>query len=121
MLTRVGLAGRGDEPLSSLTYIDQKRVELARALISDPQLLLLDEWLAGLNATELLEGIDLIKSISAEGTTIVLVEHLMDAIRSLCQTCVVMNVGKVIASGETDSVLSIPEVIDAYLGDASDV
>ena len=50
-----------------------------------------------------------------------LVEHLMDAIRSLCQTCVVMNVGKVIASGETDSVLSIPEVIDAYLGDASDV
>ena len=120
MLARVGLEGRGGAPLSSLTYIDQKRVELARALISDPTLLLLDEWLSGLNATELLEGIELIRSIAAEGTTIVLVEHLMDAVRELCQTSVVMNVGKVIAAGETAAVLSHPEVINAYLGDTND-
>jgi branched-chain amino acid transport system ATP-binding protein len=120
MLARVGLEGRGSAPLSSLTYIDQKRVELARALISDPTLLLLDEWLSGLNSTELLEGIDLIRSIAAEGKTIVLVEHLMDAVRELCKTSVVMNVGKIIAAGETATVLRNPEVIKAYLGDAID-
>jgi branched-chain amino acid transport system ATP-binding protein len=120
MLVRVGLEGRGNAPLSSLTYIDQKRVELARALISDPTLLLLDEWLSGLNATELLEGIELIRSIANEGKTIVLVEHLMDAVRELCNACVVMNVGKVIAVGSTEKVLSDPQVINAYLGDAND-
>jgi branched-chain amino acid transport system ATP-binding protein len=120
MLARVGLEGRGSAPLSSLTYIDQKRVELARALISDPTLLLLDEWLSGLNSTELLEGIDLIRSIAAEGKTIVLVEHLMDAVRELCKASVVMNVGKIIAAGETATVLRNPEVIKAYLGDAID-
>jgi branched-chain amino acid transport system ATP-binding protein len=82
--------------------------------------LLLDEWLSGLNATELLEGIELIRSIAAEGTTIVLVEHLIDAVRELCQTSVVMNVGKVIAAGDTAAVLSHPEVINAYLGDTND-
>ena len=119
MLTRVGLEGRGEQPLDALTYIDQKRVELARALVSDPELLLLDEWLSGLTASELREGIELIRSIGAEGTTIVLVEHIMEAIRSLCDTSVVMNAGKVIADGPTQTVLNIPEVIDAYLGDAS--
>lgn len=119
MLSRVGLQGRGDQPLDALTYIDQKRVELARALISEPDLLLLDEWLSGLTASELREGIELIRSIGLEGTTIILVEHIMEAIRALCDTCVVMNAGKVIADGDTQTVLNIPEVIDAYLGDTS--
>lgn len=119
MLERVGLQGRGDQPLGALTYIDQKRVELARALISEPDLLLLDEWLSGLTASELRDGIELIRSIGLEGTTIILVEHIMEAIRSLCDTCVVMNAGKVIADGATQTVLNIPEVIDAYLGDTS--
>ena len=119
MLARVGLQGRGDQPLDALTYIDQKRVELARALISEPDLLLLDEWLSGLTASELREGIELIRSIGLEGTTIILVEHIMEAIRALCDTCVVMNAGKVIADGDTQTVLNIPEVIDAYLGDTS--
>ena len=119
MLARVGLQGRGDQPLDALTYIDQKRVELARALISEPDLLLLDEWLSGLTASELREGIELIRSIGLEGTTIILVEHIMEAIRALCDTCVVMNAGKVIADGDTRTVLNIPEVIDAYLGDTS--
>ena len=100
-----------------LTYIDQKRLELARALALQPDLLLLDEWLAGLNPTELEQGIALIQSLRGQGITILLVEHVMDAIRSLCDRCVVMNAGRLIAAGPPDEVLADPEVIRAYLGD----
>lgn len=117
LLERVGLSGRGDTMATELTYIDQKRLELARALALRPDLLLLDEWLAGLNPTELLQGIDLIQSLRSEGIGILMVEHVMDAIRSLCDRCVVMNTGRKIAEGTPESVLSEPEVIRAYLGD----
>jgi ABC-type branched-subunit amino acid transport system ATPase component len=116
-LERVGLAQAMDQPVSALTYIDEKRVELARALAADPQILLLDEWLAGLNPTELQTGIQLIHSLRDDGRTIVLVEHVMDAIRSLCDRCVVMNSGAKIAEGTPDEALSHPEVVRAYLGD----
>lgn len=116
-LERVGMGHAVDAPTASLTYIDEKRVELARALASDPRILLLDEWLAGLNATELAIGIDLIRSLREEGRTIVLVEHVMDAIRSLCDRCVVMNSGAKIAEGTPDATLADREVIRAYLGD----
>lgn len=117
VLETVGIADKAKAHVSQLTYIDTKRVELARALAGEPQVLLLDEWLAGLNPTELTEGIDLIHRLRAEGRTIILVEHVMDAIRSLCDTCVVMSSGKKIAEGTTEEVLSDPEVIRAYLGD----
>lgn len=116
-LGEVGLAGRAGEKASALTYIDQKRMELARALAAEPQLLLLDEWLAGLNPTELLTGIDLIRSLEKRGMTILLVEHVMDAIRALCGRCVVMNAGRKIADGPTFEALRDPEVVRAYLGD----
>ncbi len=116
-LERVGMGHAISMPTASLTYIDEKRVELARALASDPAVLLLDEWLAGLNPTELETGIDLIRSLRNEGRTVVLVEHVMDAIRSLCDTCVVMNSGQKIAEGTPDEVLSDKAVIRAYLGD----
>lgn len=117
LLSDVGLAGRTSQPADSLTYIDLKRMELARALASDPQLLLLDEWLAGLNPTELRAGIDLITALRQRGITILLVEHVMDAVRALCSRCVVMNAGTKIADGPTSDVLADREVIRAYLGD----
>lgn len=119
-LDKVGVGHLAHAPIGQLTYIDTKRVELARALAGDPVVLLLDEWLAGLNPTELTEGIALIHALRDEGRTIILVEHVMDAIRSLCDTCVVMSSGQKIAQGSPEEVLSDAEVIRAYLGDDAD-
>ncbi|MDB5601496.1 MAG: transporter ATP-binding protein [Xanthobacteraceae bacterium] len=118
LLVRVGLGDKTDMPADQLTYIDQKRLELARALALEPDLLLLDEWLAGLNPSELQDGIALVKMLRDEGLTIVIVEHVMDAIRSLCDRCVVMNTGRKIAEGTPATVLADREVVRAYLGDS---
>jgi ABC-type branched-subunit amino acid transport system ATPase component len=118
LLERVGLKQRADMFASQLTYIDQKRLELARALATQPELLLLDEWLAGLNPTELKIGIDLVRRIRGEGITIVMIEHVMEAIRALCDRVVVMNAGERIAEGTPDSVLADLHVVQAYLGGA---
>ncbi len=116
MMSQVGLTGKGMLPVTMLTYIDQKRVELARALMSDPKIILLDEWLAGLNPTEMKIGINLISGIRYEGRTVVVVEHHMEAIRSLCDRCIVMNSGQTIAEGKPNEVLNDEQVIAAYLG-----
>jgi branched-chain amino acid transport system permease protein len=117
LLARVGLGDMADTPAGQLTYIDQKRLELARALALSPDVLLLDEWLAGLNPSELQVGIALVKMLRDEGLTIIIVEHVMDAIRSLCGRCVVMNAGRKIAEGSPEEVFANTEVIRAYLGD----
>lgn len=116
LLELAGLRKFADTPAVDLTYIDQKRLELARALALKPRLLLLDEWLAGLNPTELQVGIQLIRSLRAQGLTVILVEHVMDAVRALCDRCVVMLAGGKLAEGDTQDVLSQDEVITAYLG-----
>ncbi len=77
----------------------------------------LDEWLAGLNPSELAIGIALIERLSRQGRTIIMVEHVMDAIRTLCGRCLVMSSGRSIREGDVDEVLSDPEVVRAYLGD----
>jgi ABC-type branched-subunit amino acid transport system ATPase component len=118
LLRRVGLTGSAERMPGQLTYIDQKRLELARALALSPRVLLLDEWLAGLNPTELREGIAVVHALRKEGLTIVLVEHVMDAIRSLCDRCAVMNAGEKIAEGPPAQVLKDKAVVRSYLGGA---
>ncbi len=115
-LERVGLHGRGSQSVGDLNYIDQKRLELARAISTHPRALLLDEWMAGLNPTELRTAMDLIASLRDLGMTVLLVEHIMEAVRTLCPRCIVMRAGKKIADGPTGDVLADPEVIAAYLG-----
>ncbi|MGJ5002808.1 ABC transporter permease subunit [Bradyrhizobium sp. HKCCYLRH2060] len=117
LLALVGLDGMAEMLAGDLTYIDQKRLELARALALHPRVVLLDEWLAGLNPTELETGIGLIASLRDRGITIVMVEHVMDAIRALCDRCVVMSAGNVIARGTPGEVLADAAVITAYLGE----
>jgi branched-chain amino acid transport system permease protein len=118
LLVLVGLGAVRETPAGQLTYIDQKRLELARALALEPRLVLLDEWLAGLNPSELATGIALITQLRGRGLTIIMVEHVMDAIRALCGNCIVMNAGSVIAEGAPEQVLADPKVVAAYLGDA---
>jgi branched-chain amino acid transport system ATP-binding protein len=117
LLERVEFDGNPAAHADQLTYFDQKRVELARALACAPDLLLLDEWLAGLNPSELEHGIALVRSLAHDGLTIVLVEHVMHAIRSLCDRIVVLNAGRVIAAGEAEEALANREVVRVYLGE----
>ena len=117
ILARVGLRDRAEQLGAELTYIDQKRVELARALATRPRLLLLDEWLAGLNPAELEIGIALVRRIRDEGIAIIMIEHVMEAIRALCDHVVVMSAGALIARGTPDAVLRDPEVARVYLGE----
>jgi branched-chain amino acid transport system ATP-binding protein len=119
LLGRVGFTGHLAAHGDSLTYFDHKRIELARALACEPELLLLDEWLAGLNPTELEAGIDLVRSLNEDGLTIVMVEHVMHAIRSLCGHVVVLSAGRVIAAGTPDEALADPGVVRVYLGEAA--
>jgi branched-chain amino acid transport system ATP-binding protein len=95
----------------------KKRLELARALAARPRLLLLDEVLAGLNATEVAEMMQVIRCVRAQGVTIVMIEHLMHALMSLSDHVVVLHYGQVIAEGTPEEVTRHPGVVEAYLGD----
>ena len=117
LLGELNLLTKADRRLDQLTYIEQKRVELARALATRPRVLLLDEWLSGLSLGELDGGVSVVWSLAAKGIAVVLVEHVMTAVRALCDRVVVMNAGSKIAEGPCDAVLRDPEVIRAYLGD----
>ena len=113
---QMGLGQRLDQPAATLTVAGRKRLELARALATDPKLLLLDEVMAGLNPTEISEIVPVIRAIRDGGVTVMLIEHVMQAVVSLSDRAYVLNNGRIIASGSTAKVASDPQVIEAYLG-----
>jgi branched-chain amino acid transport system ATP-binding protein len=116
VLERVGLGDRANMLARSLTIAGKKRLEVARALAAKPKLLLLDEVLAGLNPTEIALMIELVRKIRDSGISVFMIEHLMQAIMSLSDHIVVLNLGRKLAEGRPDEVVHNPEVVEAYLG-----
>lgn len=120
LLEKIGLADQANERAENLSYGAQRRLEIARALATEPLLLLLDEPAAGMNPQETQELIDLIRLISSEGKAILLIEHDMKLVMALSDRIYVMDYGKKIAEGVPEAIRSNPEVIKAYLGEDVD-
>jgi len=116
VLEEVGLDQRAKSPVGELTLSERRRLEVARALATEPALILLDEVMAGLNASEITSQIELIKRLGERGIAFVLIEHNLHVIRSFSRRVVVLDHGVKIAEGTADEVLANPEVIVAYLG-----
>ncbi len=116
-LAKVGLADRAGQLAGSLNVAQKKRLELARALAANPYLLLLDEVLAGLTPSEIVGMMDTLRNIRDEGFTILMIEHVMQAIMSISDRIIVLDYGQLIAAGKPGEVAANPLVIEAYLGD----
>jgi branched-chain amino acid transport system ATP-binding protein len=116
LLKFVGLSDVAYVPAGGLTLANQKRVEVARALATKPELLLLDEIMSGLNQTELLEAMELVNKIHKKGITVIVIEHVMRAIMGICDRIIVLDYGKKIAEGTPKEIASSEKVIEVYLG-----
>jgi branched-chain amino acid transport system ATP-binding protein len=113
----VGLSAMSATPVKDLTLVDQKRTEVARALATKPELLLLDELMAGLTPTEVSESMELVKKIRDTGITILMVEHVMKAIMGICERVMALHHGEKIAEGTCNEISCNKKVIDVYLGE----
>jgi len=118
VLELMGLAAKRDEPGRALTVMERKSLEMARALATQPSLLLLDEVAAGLRPNEIQDMITLVRGIAAGGVSVLIIEHVLEAVLRLSGRIVVLNHGEVIAQGRPDELVNDPRVIDAYLGEA---
>ena len=116
VLAFVGLAKLADKPAASLTLAMRKRLELGKALAMRPRMLFLDEVNAGLNSAEVEHAMALIRQLAAQGITIVMIEHLMKVVMSVCHRLVVLQNGALVADGTPQAVVSNPRVVEAYLG-----
>jgi branched-chain amino acid transport system ATP-binding protein len=116
VLDRVGLAGDAERPASTLTVASRKRLELARALATRPRLLLLDEVMSGLTPAESAAAVALVRTLNAEGLTVVLVEHVMEVVMPLSRRVAVLDHGVLLAEGPPEVIARDPAVIAAYLG-----
>jgi branched-chain amino acid transport system ATP-binding protein len=117
LLEFVGLAGKAELPARDLTLVNQKLLEVARALATKPEVLLLDEIMAGLNPTEIAQAMELVSRIRAQGITIFMIEHVMKAIMSICDRIIVLHHGKKIAEGTPQEIATSETVIRVYLGE----
>jgi branched-chain amino acid transport system ATP-binding protein len=122
ILEKLGLGTKRDQPASSLTLPERKRLEVARALATRPQLLLLDEVMAGLRPTECDQIVAVFREVNrAEGLTILLIEHVMRAVMALARRIVVLHHGEVIARGTPEAVVRDPAVLECYLGEETEL
>jgi len=117
LLSFVGLSGKENLPAKDLGVSDQKRLEIARALATDPELLLLDEVMAGLNPSEVGEALSLIKEINSRGVTILIIEHIMRAIMGVSGRIIVLHYGRKLAEGTPEEISNNKKVIEVYLGE----
>jgi len=117
LLEFVGLLAARATPAKDLTLVNQKRLEVARALATKPELLLLDELMAGLNATETAQAMELVKRIRDRGITILMIEHVMKAIMSVCGRIMVLHHGEKIADGTPQEIATSKKVVEVYLGE----
>ncbi|MBL8338284.1 MAG: ABC transporter ATP-binding protein [Rhodoferax sp.] len=121
VLQTVGMAHHARRRAGDLTLSERRRLEVARALAMEPEIMLLDEVMAGLNQSEVGQSIELLKSLHATGLTFLIIEHNLKVVRAFSERVVVLDRGRLIAQGTADQILNSPEVVKAYLGDGHKV